>query len=117
MLLLRLTCILSLLLSPAQKGADIRTPHPELIAGPWEAADASGIDGIFFEIATSSSGPSGREQFDWQTMNIRVYHRERGKETWGYFGTKDQAQHRTACRTITLSRFLTGSTSSLTLPM
>ena len=24
-------------------------------------------------------------------MNIRVYHREGGKETWGYFGTKDKA--------------------------
>ncbi len=93
MLLLRLTCILfiSLLLSPAQEGVDIPTPHPELIAGPWEVASASGIDGIFFEIATSSSGPSGREQFDWQTMNIRVYHRERGKETWGYFAAKDKA--------------------------
>jgi hypothetical protein len=67
------------------------TEHPELIAGPWEVASASEIDGIFFEIVTSSSGPSGHEQFDWQTMNIRVYQREEGRETWGYFGTKDKA--------------------------
>ncbi len=42
MLLLRLTCILfiSLLLSPAQEGVDIPTPHSELIAGPWEVASA-----------------------------------------------------------------------------
>jgi hypothetical protein len=80
-----------LLFSAAQSGAQVATEHPELIGGPWEVASASGIDGIFFEIETSSSGPTGREQFDWQTMNIRVYHREGGKETWGYFGTEDKA--------------------------
>jgi hypothetical protein len=93
MLLSRLTYILSisLLLGPAPVGGDIPTRHPELVAGPWEEASGSAVDGIFFEIETSSSGPTGREQFDWQTMNIRVYHREPGKETWGYFGTKDKA--------------------------
>jgi len=82
---------ISLLWSPAPEGGDVPTRHPELVVGPWEEASASAVDGIFFEIETSSSGPTGREQFDWQTMNIRVYHRERGKETWGYFGTKDKA--------------------------
>jgi hypothetical protein len=93
MLLLRLMCVLSvsLLFTAAQGEAPVLTEHPELIAGPWEVASASGTDGIFFEIVTSSSGPTGREQFDWQTMNIRVYHREGGKETYGYFGTKDKA--------------------------
>ena len=90
---LRSTCVLSisLLFSAAQSGAQVATEHPELIGGPWEVASASGIDGIFFEIETSSSGPTGREQFDWQTMNIRVYHRDGGKETWGYFATEDKA--------------------------
>jgi hypothetical protein len=90
---LRITCVLStsMLFSVAQGAAQIPTEHPELIAGPWEVANASGIDGIFFEIVTSSNGPTGHEQFDWQTMNIRVYHREGEKETWGYFGTKDKA--------------------------
>ena len=69
----------------------VPTEHPELIAGPWEVASATGIDGIFFEIETSSSGPTGHEQFDWQTMSIRVYHREGGKEAWGYFATNDKA--------------------------
>jgi hypothetical protein len=69
----------------------VPTEHPELIAGPWEVVSAFGIDGISFEIVTSSSGPIGQEQFDWQTMNIRVYHREGGKETWGYFATKEMA--------------------------
>jgi hypothetical protein len=93
MLLLRLVFVLivSLLFSDAQGVAQVPTEHPELIAGPWEVGSASGIDGIFFEIETSTSGRTGREHFDWQTMNIRVYHREEGKETWGYFGTKDKA--------------------------
>jgi hypothetical protein len=90
---LRSACVLSItmLFSAAQGEPQVPTEHPELIAGPWEVASASGIDGIFFEIETSSSGPTGHERFDWQTMNIRVYHREGGKETWGYFGTKDKA--------------------------
>ena len=29
--------------------------------------------------------------FDWQTINIRVYHRIGGKETWGTFGTDARA--------------------------
>ena len=93
MFVLRLMCILfvNCLLSAPPREAQVPTEHPELIAGPWEVASVSAIDGISFEIVTSSSGPSGREQFDWQTMNIRVYHREGGKETWGYFGTKDKA--------------------------
>jgi hypothetical protein len=94
MRLLRSTCVLliSLPFSATRGEAQIPTEHPELIGGPWEVGGTSGIDGIFFEIETSSSGPTGREQFDWQTMNIRVYHREGGKETWGYFGTKDKAR-------------------------
>jgi hypothetical protein len=90
---LRSTCVLSIsmLFSAAPGEPQVPTEHPELIGGPWEVASASGIDGVFFEIETSSSGSTGHEQFDWQTMNIRVYHREGGKETWGYFGTKDKA--------------------------
>ncbi len=93
MLLLRLMRVLSasLLFGTVQGEAQVPTEHPELIAGPWEVASTSGIEGIFFEIATSSSGPTGRGRFNWQTINIRVYHREGGKETWGYFGTRDKA--------------------------
>lgn len=93
MFVLRLMCILfvNCLLSAPPREAQVPTEHPELIAGPWEVASASRIDGIFFAIVTSSSGQTGREQFDWQTMNIRVYHREGGKETCGYFATNDKA--------------------------
>jgi hypothetical protein len=90
---LRLLCLLTVncLISGPQSLAEVPTQHPEWIEGPWEVASPSGIDGISFEIETSSSGPTGREQFDWQTINIRVYHRHGGKETWGYFATKDKA--------------------------
>ena len=93
MFVVRLLCLLSVncLLSAPGSEAQVPTEHPELIAGPWEVANVSGIDGISFEIVTSSRGPTDREQFDWQALNIRVYHRQGGKETWGYFATKDKA--------------------------
>lgn len=83
MFLIRLICRLSisLVFGSSQEKAQVPTEQPELIAGPWEVASASGIDGIFFEIVISSSGPTGHLQFDGQTMNIRVYHREAQKET------------------------------------
>jgi hypothetical protein len=65
----------------------VLTLHPELIAGPWETVSATGIDGIFFQFVTSSSGPSGSPQIAWQTVDIRVYHRQERKETWGWFAT------------------------------
>src|ERR1700693_6533030 len=93
MLLTRLMCVLSmsLFLNASQEEVQAPTEHPELIAGPWEVASPSGIDGIFFNIETSSSGPNGRQQFGWQALNVRVYRRQGGKETWGWFATKDKA--------------------------
>ena len=82
---------INLTFSVGQEEFQAPTLHPELIAGPWETASDSGIDGIFFNIETSSSGPNDRQQIAWQTIDIRVYHRHGGKETWGYFGTKDKA--------------------------
>lgn len=49
------------------------------IAGPWEATGATGIDGIYFRIGTGSH----------QTVDVRVFHREEGKETWGWFRPSD----------------------------
>lgn len=69
----------------------VPTLHPELVAGPWESVSPSGIDGIFFNIETSSEGPVGHQQIVWQTINIRVYHRQGRKETSGWFATKDKA--------------------------
>ncbi len=65
-----------------QENAQILSTNPELIEGPWETTGASGIDGIFLTIVTG---------LNWQTINIRVYHRVNGKETWGYFATRVKA--------------------------
>jgi hypothetical protein len=91
--MLRLMYLLSVICLPSspQLKPQVPTEHPELVAGPWEIANTSGIDGIIFEMETASSGPTGRESFDWQTINIRVYHREGGKEAWGYFSVNDKA--------------------------
>jgi hypothetical protein len=75
----------------AQDQAQVPTLHPELIAGPWESVSTSGIDGIFFDVETSSVGQAGDEQIAWQMINIRVYHRQKGKETGGWFATNDKA--------------------------
>jgi hypothetical protein len=65
-----------------RENAQILSTNPELIEGPWETTGTSGIDGIFLTIATG---------LNWQAINIRVYHRVNGKETWGYFATREKA--------------------------
>lgn len=68
--------------SPPTSNPRIASPNPKLIEGPWETAGVSGIDGIFLTTVTGSN---------WQTINIRVYHRDAGKETSGNFGTDEKA--------------------------
>jgi hypothetical protein len=94
MVLLPLFLLLStsLLLGGTQDRVQAQTLHPELIAGPWETVSASGsIDGVFFQIVTSSSSPVGRPQITGQTVDIRVYHRQERNETGGWFGTEEKA--------------------------
>jgi hypothetical protein len=88
-----LALVLSIgLFSPiAYAQVEAPTLHPEQIAGPWEFSSASGIDGIFFSIETGANGQSGSQQAAWQAMNIRVYHRQGGVETWGWFATDKKA--------------------------
>ena len=80
----RLVCLIfvGVFLCAGQYNAQILSTNPELVEGPWETTGASGIDGIFLAIATG---------LNWQTINIRVYHRVNGKETWGYFATREKA--------------------------
>jgi hypothetical protein len=73
---LRRTFHISKLTSRSSRPLD----HPAYRAG--QSGRASGIDGIFLTTVTGSN---------WQTINIRVYHRDAGKETWGYFGTNERA--------------------------
>jgi len=83
-MLFHLVCLIliSAFLYPGQENSKITSSNPELIEGPWETTGASGIDGIFFTTVAGSN---------WQTINIRVYHRERGKETSANFGTNEKA--------------------------
>lgn len=60
--------------------------HPEVVAGPWEVVSDSGIDGVFFEIRTFS-----RRQIAPQQIEIGVYHRQHGKEGWGWFEPNGEA--------------------------
>lgn len=88
---LTLVLLICLFCSVTLEQVQVPTLHPELIAGSWESASSSGIDGIFFNISTSSEGQVGHGQITSQTINIRVYHRQGGKETWGWFTTNDKA--------------------------
>ncbi|HEY6465606.1 MAG TPA: hypothetical protein VIY69_06420 [Candidatus Acidoferrales bacterium] len=65
---------------------DAAMVQPEAMVGPWEAASDMGIDGIFFEIRTFSRRPAARQQID-----IGVYHRQNGKEGWGWFEPNGEA--------------------------
>lgn len=89
---MRLALVLSIILlsTAAQERVQAPTHHPQIIAGLWESTNASGIDGIFFNIETSI-GPDSQQQIAWQTINIWVYHRQAGTETGGWFGTKEKA--------------------------
>jgi hypothetical protein len=81
---LLLVCLISIstFLCTPQEKAQIPSTNPELIEGPWETTGVSGVDGIFLTTVTGSN---------WQTINIRVYHRIGRKETWGNFGTDAKA--------------------------
>jgi hypothetical protein len=50
--------------------------NPEGIEGPWECSAQDGIHGFFIKI-------EGRQHA--QSSSIRIYHRQNGKEHWGYF--------------------------------
>src|SRR5262245_23402408 len=80
----RLVCLISIsaFLCVGQGNRRAPSTNPELIEGPWETTSESGIDGIFLTSVTGST---------WQTIDIRVYHRDKGKETWGYFATNEKA--------------------------
>jgi hypothetical protein len=83
-MLLHLVCLITIsaFVSTGQENARIPSTNPDLIEGPWETTGASGIDGIFLTVETGSN---------WQTISIRVYHRDKGKESWGYFATNEKA--------------------------
>jgi hypothetical protein len=66
--------------------------HPELLAGAWESARATGVDGIFLSISTHLQGATGQSETSTQNVHIRLYHREAGNETGGWYtaSTRDE---------------------------
>jgi len=59
--------------------------NPELIAGAWEIGRPDGVDGIFVSIRTHVQDVAGQSRTSTQDVHIRVYHREAGNETGGWY--------------------------------
>jgi len=57
----------------------------ELVSGAWESARTGGVDGIFLSFSTHVQGSTGPSETTTQTVQIRVYHREAGNETGGWY--------------------------------
>jgi hypothetical protein len=47
--------------------------HPEALAGPWELADTSGIDGFFLSLGTHARGTAEQPVITNQTVTIEHY--------------------------------------------
>lgn len=59
--------------------------HPEVLAGAWESARAGGVDGIFLSISTHVQAATTQSETSTQNVHIRLYHREAGNETGGWY--------------------------------
>jgi hypothetical protein len=64
------------------------TTRPELLSGPWELAGPSGVDGIFVMI---NQGTTDRVR--QETIQVRVYHRNDGHETAGWYFSEFDGKH------------------------
>jgi len=62
---------------PVSPHAQSVTTRPEQLAGPWEMATPSRVDGIFLMIHRSSAQP--------ESIQVRVYHRSEGSESGGWY--------------------------------
>lgn len=86
----------------AQAPSHLADSEAATLAGPWETASPSAIDGVFLELSTGSSNSLGSEEIERQPVGIRVYHRESGKETWGWFSVPALAKPGLFARTEAL---------------
>jgi hypothetical protein len=58
---------------------------PDVLAGPWEQTDATGIHGIFLRLGTHARRTADQPVITSQSVSVRVYHRQNGHETWGFY--------------------------------
>ena len=75
--LLCVTAALAICLTVPAHG-QVTVARPELLSGPWEFANASGVDGILVMI---SQGKANGVMHD--TVQVQVYHRKAGHPTMG----------------------------------
>jgi hypothetical protein len=67
----------------ASQGRPVIEPEP--LAGAWETAQAAGIDGIFLSISIHTQGTTPQPGTSTRNVHVRLYHREAGKETSGWY--------------------------------
>jgi hypothetical protein len=81
--------ILTIALLGLQQGDRLTSPvlNANEIAGPWETAAGSGIEGIYINVDTAATqSDSGSAQTPpWQTVKVNVYKRRGGETTNGWF--------------------------------
>jgi hypothetical protein len=68
------------LASPIQNADDI--------AGPWETATPSGVEGIHILISTAPASAPDSKEVRWQTFNVNVYKRHGHDTENGWFAAK-----------------------------
>jgi hypothetical protein len=77
--LLCVTATLAICLAVPAHG-QVSIARPELLSGPWEVANVSGVDGILVMIVQGRANGLTRE-----TVQVRVYHRKDGRGTKGWY--------------------------------
>jgi len=58
----------------------VTVARPELLSGPWEFANGTGVNGILVMIHQGRANGLTRE-----TVQVRVYHRKDGRGTWRWY--------------------------------
>jgi hypothetical protein len=75
--------LLATAVATASQGRPVVDPEP--LAGAWETARAVGVDGIFLSISLHAQGTTSQPGTSTKNVHIRLYHREAGKETSGWY--------------------------------
>jgi hypothetical protein len=75
--------LLATAVATASQGRPVIEPEP--LAGAWETAQAAGVDGIFLSISIHTQGTTQPPGTSTRNVHIRLYHREAGKETGGWY--------------------------------
>jgi hypothetical protein len=86
----RLAIALSIALLVPDQAHRLASPiqTPDALAGPWETATPSGVEGIHILISTAPASAPDSKEVRWQTFSVNVYQRD-GRDTQnGWFDAK-----------------------------